>query len=198
MRYAIENRSFISFLFACSVGLTLFFRWPFPVDDPLLGMIMLERPHIYQGIRWTYAAMLFTTPYMISATTLSFLYVFAVKQERTRTAGKLPLYVDPSRRPALSVVVGEVHNPKRREPAEQPRWLEIPARGLYTGTAIFGAIGSGKTTCCMYPFAQQILSHAATDRKRKAAGLVLEVKGDFCHRVRDILKAATGLGITWN
>ena len=188
MRYAIENRSFISFLFACSIGLTLFLRWPFPIDDPLLGIIMLERPRIYQGIRWTYTAMLFTTPYMLSALTLSLLYVFAVKQERTHTAGKLPLYVEPRQRPALSVIVGEVHNSKRREPAEQPRWLEIPARGLYTGTAIFGAIGSGKTTCCMYPFAQQILTHAATDQKRKAAGLVLEVKGDFCHRVREILK----------
>jgi hypothetical protein len=188
MRYAIENRSFISFLVACTAGLTLFLRWRFPTGDPLLGMIMLQRPDIYSGLRLAYTAMLFSTPYMISALALSLLYVFAVKQERTRTAGKLPAYLAPEQRPALSVVVGEIHSQTRRLPAEAPRWLEIPARGLFTGTAIFGAIGSGKTSCCMYPFAQQVLAHAATDEERKAAGLVLEVKGDFCQRVRDILR----------
>ena len=188
MRYAAENRSFVSFMFACAVGLLLFLRHPFPVDDPLLNMIRISRPGIYTGIRLTYTAMLFSTPYMVATFVLSFAYVFVVRQDRKRTAGALPPYVPPDDRPALSVVVGELHHAKRRGPAEQPRWLEIPARGLYTGTAIFGAIGSGKTTCCMYPFARQILSFAARDQKRKAAGLVLEVKGDFCHRVRDILK----------
>jgi hypothetical protein len=32
----------------------------------------------------------------------------------------------------------------------------VPDRGLYTGIAIFGAINSGKTSCCMYLFAEQI------------------------------------------
>jgi hypothetical protein len=77
-------------------------------------------------------------------------------------------------------VVGELHHPKRPEPAEEPRWLTIPDRGLYTGIAIFGAIGSGKTSCCIYPFAEQILAYRAGDRDQRAAGLVREVKGDFC------------------
>jgi hypothetical protein len=41
-------------------------------------------------------------------------------------------------------VVGELHHLKRPEPEKYPRWLTIPDRGLYTGIAIFGAIGSGK------------------------------------------------------
>jgi len=89
-------------------------------------------------------------------------------------------------------VVGELHHPKRPEPAEEPHWLTIPDRGLYTGIAIFGAIGSGKTSCCIYPFAEQILAYRAGDRDRRAAGFVLEVKGDFCHKVRKILKAMAG------
>jgi hypothetical protein len=188
MRYAVENRSFVSFLLACGAGLALFFRWPFPANDPLLQMILLERPMIFSGIRLTYAAMLFTTPYMMSAFILSFVYVFAVKQERKRKAGKLPPYIPPAHRSSLWIVIGELHHPKRREPAEFPQWLEIPERGLYTGTAIFGAIGSGKTSCCMYPFAEQILAHAGHDESRKAAALVLEVKGDFCHQVKGILE----------
>jgi hypothetical protein len=188
MRYAVENRSFVSFLLACGAGLALFIRWPFPSNDPVLQMILLERPMIFSGIRLTYAAMLFTTPYMMSAFILSFVYVFAVKQERKRKAGKLPPYIHPALRSALSIVIGELHHPKRREPAQFPRWLEIPERGLYTGTAIFGAIGSGKTSCCMYPFAEQILAHAGQNQQRKAAALVLEVKGDFCHQVKGILE----------
>ena len=30
--------------------------------------------------------------------------------------------------------------------------------GPYTGALIVGAVGSGKASACMYPFAQQILS----------------------------------------
>ena len=42
----------------------------------------------------------------------------------------------------------------------------------------------------MHPFAQQILSWQARDPQLRAAGLVLEVKGDFCHDIRQILVEA--------
>ena len=54
---------------------------------------------------------------------------------------------------------------------------------------MFGAIGSGKTSCCMVPFAEQILSHRASDAERRASALVLEVKGDFCFKVKNLLDA---------
>jgi hypothetical protein len=41
----------------------------------------------------------------------------------------------------------------------------------------------------MYPFAQQVLESAPDDADRRAAGLGLEVKGDFCHKVRSVLEA---------
>ncbi len=53
-------------------------------------------------------------------------------------------------------MVGEVHHPRKQMPSETPRWLVIPERGLLTGIAIVGAVGSGKTASCMYPFAEQI------------------------------------------
>ena len=55
----------------------------------------------------------------------------------------------------------------------------IPERGLYTGVAIFGAVGSGKTSACLHPFARQLLSWHATNPERRVAALVLEVKGIF-------------------
>ena len=53
---------------------------------------------------------------------------------------------------APSVVVGELHHPAS---ATRPSWLVIPKTGLYTGILIVGVVGSGKTSACMNPFAQQ-------------------------------------------
>ena len=52
---------------------------------------------------------------------------------------------------------------------------------------IVGAVGSGKTASAMYPFAEQILAYRADDPDQRIGGLILEVKGDFCARVREIL-----------
>ena len=86
-----------------------------------------------------------------------------------------------------AIVVGEVHHPVRAIESPAPAWLTIPERGLYTGVAIFGAVGSGKTSACMHPFARQLLGWQATNPERRAAALVLEVKGDFCHDIRRML-----------
>jgi hypothetical protein len=188
LRQAIENRSFISFLLASTIGMTLFFQCPFPSDNLLLQFIHAQRPGIFQGFRWTYILMLFTTPYIGFSLLFSFGYIFVMKQERKKHLAKLPPYPEPGSRKDLFVVVGEIHQPKKREPAETPQWLALPERGLYTGIAVFGAIGSGKTSCCMYPFAEQVLGYAAQDPERRAAGMVLEVKGDFCYKIRGLLK----------
>ncbi len=39
----------------------------------------------------------------------------------------------------------------------------------------------------MRPFAEQLFAYRPTSPDRRIGGLVLEVKGDFCHQVRDIL-----------
>jgi hypothetical protein len=97
-------------------------------------------------------------------------------------------YIPPVMRSKLYLVIGELHHPKRPQPAASPQWLIVPERDLFTGIAIFGAVGSGKTSGGIYPFAEQVLAYRADDAERRAAGLVLEVKGDFCHQVRGILK----------
>ena len=52
---------------------------------------------------------------------------------------------------------------------------------------MFSAVGSGKTSACLHPFARQLLSWHADNPERRPAALVLEVKGDLCHDVRRIL-----------
>ena len=108
---------------------------------------------------------------------------------RTGRGGLPPWPISPDD-DAPAIVVGETHHPVELRAVPDPDWLVIPERGLYTGVAIFGAVGSGKTSACMAPFARQLLSWKATDPQKKAAALVLEVKGDFCHQVRRILADA--------
>jgi hypothetical protein len=87
----------------------------------------------------------------------------------------------------LFLVVGEVHNERKPETSETPHWLTIPEAALFTGMAIIGAIGTGKMSRCMCPFAEQILTYRASDKNKRIGGTVLEVKGDLCHKVREIL-----------
>ena len=101
--------------------------------------------------------------------------------------GALPTWPLSTRQTALAIVIGEVHHPVEAREVFNPSWLTIPERGLYTGVAIFGAVGSGKTSACMHPFAKQLLGWQAGNPQMRAAALMLEVKGDFCHDIRQIL-----------
>ena len=63
MRLILENRSFMSFIVGACVGIALFAAYPFPSSDPMLQMILTQRPAIFYGVQWTYLIMLFSTPY---------------------------------------------------------------------------------------------------------------------------------------
>lgn len=185
---ALASKGVVAYVLACATGITLYFRWPFPEGDLMLRLISIRAPLIYASFKYTYTLFLFTTPYIAYSLVLSGLYVFAFRPTRKIKPMPLPAYPDPRERNELFLVLGEVHDPRKPVAAEHPYWLTIPERGLFTGIAIFGAIGTGKTSGCMYPYAEQLIAYGADDREKHIGGLVLEVKGDFCHKVKDILK----------
>jgi hypothetical protein len=187
MQRVLESRAFISTVLAMATGAFLYYIHPFPEEQIFLRVIAVRAPHVFWSFKSLYTAMLFTTPYFIYSTLLSGVYIFTLKARRRVSPGHLPHYPDPSKREDLFLVVGEVHDPRKPVPAEAPWWLTIPERGLFTGIAIFGAIGSGKTSCCMLPFAEQVLAYKATDKEKRIGGLILEVKGDFCRKAKVIL-----------
>src|SRR6266480_3753225 len=103
------------------------------------------------------------------------IYMFALKAGRQIRAGKLPPYPVLRKRTELPLVVGEVHHPRKQRPSEAPRWLVIPERGLFTGTAIVGAVGSGKTAaaCALspsrfWPIAPKTSTGASADSLRNS------------------------------
>jgi TraM recognition site of TraD and TraG len=184
----LNSKNFIAFLLASATGMTLYLLLPFPEGNLFLRLIAVKAPLVYSGAKYSYAVMLFTTPYIILSILLSSLYIFTLKIRKRVSPARLPVYPDAQHRDKLFLVVGEVHDPRKPIPAENPHWLTIPERGLYTGVAILGAVGTGKTSCCMYPFAEQLIAYKAQDEAKRIGGLVLEVKGDFCHKVKGILE----------
>ena len=166
--------------------------WPFPAPgaDAVADLIALHSPRLYAAIRaWHYLApaLAVVGAWSVAA---SVGVVWIAGGRRRPVAGVLPPWPLSRSDAAPAVVVGEVHHPVEDREAPSPRWLVIPETGLYTGTLICGAIGSGKTSACMRPFARQLLSWQAEDSRKRIAGLVLEVKGDFCGQVRGILEDA--------
>jgi TraM recognition site of TraD and TraG len=185
---ALHSKNFIACLLALGTGTLLFFDAPFPEDNLVLQLIALRAPEVLAGLKYSYLVMLFTTPYITFSIFLSGLYIFTLKSRRRIVPARLPIYPDPREREELFIVVGEVHDPRKPVPSETPHWLTIPERGLFTGIVVLGAIGTGKTSCCMFPFADQILAYKAADKAKRIGGLVLEVKGDFCRKVKGILE----------
>jgi hypothetical protein len=170
----LDSRNFVACLLAPATGMALYFKLLFPAENVFLQPMALRAPLVHEGLFYSYNLFLFTTPYIVHSIVLSGLYVFGLTVHKTIRAGKSPLYPDPRRRKELFVVLGEVHNERKLLPSETPNWLTIPERGLFTGIAIIGAIGTGKTSCCMYPFAEQILTYRASDKESSLCGLVFD------------------------
>lgn len=188
MQRMLESRGFVAAVMAMATGAVLHFTRPFPEEQMFLRVIALRAPEAFLSFKLLYYALEFSTPYLAYSALLSGVYIFTLRPRRPVSPGRLPGYPEPHTRDELFLVVGEVHNPRKPEPSETPYWLVVPERGLFTGIAIFGAIGSGKTSCCMMPFAEQILAYKSQDRDKRIGGLVLEVKGDFCRKVQQILE----------
>ena len=93
--------------------------------------------------------------------------VWLAGPERRRVVGALPPWPAAATDPAPALVVGEVHHPVAEREVADPEWLVIPELGLYTGILICGAVGSGKTSACMRPFARQLLSWQAADSRKR-------------------------------
>ncbi|MDE0177059.1 MAG: TraM recognition domain-containing protein [Gammaproteobacteria bacterium] len=181
--------------------------FPAPGDVPLLDLIEFEDPGFYKVIRVWHLVMPSVMAFIgVMIVTSSYRLWFGSRTRGPRLGrGTLPRWPTSPGDDSPSLVVGELHHPTEPREITRPSWLTLPERGLYTGVAIFGAVGTGKTSACMRPFARQLLSWQAADPQKRAAALVLEVKGDFCHDIRADLEDAgrggdyieLGLGGRW-
>ena len=149
MQRILNSKNLVAFVLAAATGMTLYFRVPFPEGNIFLRVMALRSPSAFDVLKYSYTLFLFSTPYIAYSVVFSGLYIFALKAKQRIRAGKLPLFPDPQKRDDLFLVLGEVHNPRKQVPTESPQWLVIPERGLFTGVAILGAIGSGNSTAIL-------------------------------------------------
>src|SRR5579864_9082731 len=178
MRFLVENRFVLSLALSAITGVIGLHTWPFPAENVFLALIQVRQPTIYAGFLYTYATMWFSTPFLVLSGGFSFLYIFVARWDRPTTSQSLPPYPAPDTREDLFLILGERHRQTSRERAAVPTWLTIPERGLYTGMIMVGAIGTGKTSACMYLYVEQLLVYRASDPAHKLGGLIPELKED--------------------
>ena len=170
-----------------------FVRRPFPSLDehPILALVQFHTPDFFTAMLLWYYLSPFVAVMLCGVISVTVWKVWLEGRRRDFAPfAKLPPWPLSPDQKAPAIVIGEVHHPVEAREVFSPSWLTIPERGLYTGVAIFGAVGSGKTSACMNPFARQLLGWQAHNPHIRAAALILEVKGDFCHDIRQILVEA--------
>ena len=170
-----------------------FVRHPFPSLDehPILALVQYYTPDVFTAMLLWYYLSPFVVVMLCGVISVTVWKVWLEGRRRDFAPfAKLPPWPLSADQKAPAIVIGEVHHPIEAREIFSPSWLTIPERGLYTGVAIFGAVGSGKTSACMNPFARQLLGWQAHNPHMRAAALILEVKGDFCHDIRQILVEA--------
>ena len=187
-RPLVEYRVILSFGLSAASGIVLQSLYPVHAADPLLHLLALERPALFHGLLWSYSLFLYSTPFLIFSILFSLAYIHFYEPRPDEVAGQLPPYPNPLLREDLFLVIGELHRQLKPEPSPAPSWLCISERGLYTGICVVGAIGSGKTKAVILPAMRQLFAYRAGDPERRLSGVVLEVKGDLCRQVRNILK----------
>ena len=188
IRPLVEYRIVLALGMSVASGIVLNSMFPINTANPFLRLIELERPLFFHVVIWSYDLFLYSTPFLVCSMIFSLLYVHLYRSEQEPAAGSLPPYSNPRTRTDLSLIVGEVHRQLVPAPSPAPQWLSIPERGLYTGIASFGSIGSGKTYGLILPAMRQLFAYKADDPARKLSGIVLEVKGDLCRQLQRILK----------
>ena len=194
VHFVVRLPALLLFFFGgVSYAVWSFVRRPFPSLDehPILALVQYHTPDFFSFMVLWYYLSPFVAVMLSGLISVTVWKVWLEGRRRDFAPfAKLPPWpLDPKQK-APAIVIGEVHHPVEAREIFSPSWLTIPERGLYTGVAIFGAVGSGKTSACMNPFARQLLGWQAGNPHMRAAALVLEVKGDFCHDIRQILVEA--------
>jgi hypothetical protein len=188
IRPLVEYRILLSLGLSAVCGVVLNSMFPINTENPLLRLIALERLAIFHVLIWSYSLFLYSTPFLAWSMIFSLLYVHIYRSEPESTFGQLPPFPNPRTRSDLFLVLGEMHRQLVPKPSAIPQWLSIPERGLYTGIAAFGSIGSGKTYGLILPAMRQLFAYKAHDAEKRLSGIVLEVKGDLCRQLQRILK----------
>ena len=154
--------------------------YPFSTANVFLALLETRTPALCAALGYLYTTLWFSTPLLVLSLVTSLATIAAFRSDRAIRFEPLPSYSKPETRGDLLLVLSEQHRAQEPGRSEHPTWLTIPRRGLHTGMMILGAVGTGKTSACMYPYVDQLLAWRAGTESEKVGGL--EVKGDSAPR----------------
>ena len=153
------DRFIRGFLVVGSVSVGCAWTWPgaFPEADPVAVLVRYHTPNVYRAVVVWYdvapgVAVFLAGQFLLATSRIWFARMGVSVGLRSR----LPTWPLSPTADGPAIVGGEVHHPVRAIEGPAPEWLTIPERGLYTGVAIFGAVGSGKTSACMHPLLTEL------------------------------------------
>src|SRR5438067_10714797 len=129
MRALVEYRFVISLALSAVAGVGGLHAWPFPHENPILGLIEESRPMVYASLCYAYATVWFSTPFFLFNIVFSLAYIFLAPANRQQRSAPLPPYPASANREDLFLVLGEQHHRTAPTAAPEPRWLVIPERG---------------------------------------------------------------------
>lgn len=110
----LHSRQLLAAFLAAITGMALFFRAPFPETNLFLRILAMRSAAAFLFLKYSYTVFLYTTPYVGLSIFFSGLYIVVLKRRARIHAGKLPPYPDPRQREELSLVIGEVHHPRKQ------------------------------------------------------------------------------------
>jgi hypothetical protein len=193
----LEYRALTAPALALVAALFLWNVFPFPDPGATAMTVWLytARMNVFLTLRCIWIGVLFCLPlFYLVIPALSLVICFAPGRRKSSGSGSLPPYPDARERRVPFVVLGEYHCDKYGHPlplmerSNHPDYFIIPEEGLFTGLIVFGATGTGKTASALMPTVDQLFGYRSQDPARRIGGLALEVKGNFCPKVKRVLE----------
>ena len=169
----VQARVVLAMTVAAAVGTWGLHAYPVRLaDDLFLQMIFVRKPGVFHVlvVRLRHAVVHDAVPRRVAGAVAAHHRRLAPCPVASRSVAcrRIPRPSTGRRRRSCSAKRTSRRKPGR---APAPSWLTIPQRGLYTGVMILGAVGTGKTSACMYPYVDQLLRWRAGDADRKVGGL---------------------------
>ena len=168
-------------------------------DAPLLLLIDIKRPWLFEALRLGYWVMAFTTPCLLITMALSAGYIFLlnVSREARPAAPAAVSDAQPAVR-TLFLVLGETHHPTPPGPVSAPAVADASrSADCSPGSPLSAPSAAARRAAACIPTPNSCWRYRAHDPARRLSALVLEVKGDFCYHLR---RSPRGMGApttTW-
>ena len=154
----LHARRLLACLLSAATEMALYFSTPFPEDNIFLRVMAIRSATGFLFSKYSYILFLDATPYIAYSILLSGIYIFALKAGRKIRQANCFFILTPGKGQNFLSWWARHTTPGIKYPRKRRAGWASRNESFFTGIAIVGAVGSGTTASCMYPFAEQILA----------------------------------------